>query len=174
MGDDGLAIFGVAAGGDESAAMVGGGFTTFLGPFHVIRVKLKPGVGGYDVPDVEFYVLGGEARYHSSQLVAIFLLDMRPENFFGDVAEVIPVLGIVREGELDGFMCVEDFGGEEESVLIADLGRLAFEVYENPAGLNGLAKGFVQSRVGGVAGGSDGEGSEEQKKGCTFHRIHHS
>src|SRR5271170_231882 len=141
VGDDDLAVFGGAAGGDEGAASAGcdesgwAGFALLLQePGDVVVGDLEVGVEGDDVEDVYVLACGLDAISDALEFGAVLGLDVGHDLVVGDGAEVGPGLArFVGVLELDGLEVVGDLGGEEIAVLEADFAGSAFEMDVGPA-----------------------------------------
>ena len=154
MRDDDFSILGVAASGDECAAMVrrrDGRRRRYVVVLIVLANVVAPLLGsvhGDNVPEIHFYAARRDAIRDALQFVAIFLIDARPHNVFGGVTEKIPVLAIVvREFELVDVFEVGDFRGEKIAVLVADLRGRALHVDEGPSADGGLPKRALQAII---------------------------
>ena len=135
------AVLGVAAGGNEGAAVAGAGklrraqpVLLLIKPGNVIAGYFQRGVQRDDVVEISFHALGVHAIDDALKFLAIFLFNFGPQNVARGFAEEIPVAsGLV--GNVDP-ICIQhvfDVMREPVAMLEADLQRRAFGVNVNPA-----------------------------------------
>src|SRR5215471_13627551 len=136
--DHDTAVFGVAAGGDERAAMIArpGAIAVRAGalvvPLVVIR-NLQPRVERDHVPNVELHAARFESVGNSIDLVAVLLLYMRPEDLFRCLSEKCPVMLLfVDHLGAYGLECVGNFVGQQVPVLESDLTGFSLQVNLDP------------------------------------------
>src|SRR5581483_6729300 len=95
--DDGAPVARVTAGGDEGAAMVAGAGAgrragRLFGDPLIVVGQLEPGVERHDVPEIELAAARLLAVDDALDLLAILLLDARPQDLLGGLAEEGPIL----------------------------------------------------------------------------------
>ena len=121
--------------------------------FLVVIAPLGFGVHTYHVPHVDLDTVSGGSVRDSLQLLAIFLLNMRPHHVLGGIAEERPVFLVVVLGfEDDDLEHVIDFWRQQVPVLKSDLMGRALQMHVGPAIFYGEAESALQFGKWGVLG----------------------
>ena len=174
------AVLGVAAGGDEGAAMVGRSRAStavpvlLVVPLVVVR-QLQPGVQGHDVPHVQLHAVRlqrlrrcpcSSSRYSCSTCGHSTVLRR--------LAEELPVLLLVVR-----HLCARSSlklsrisGASRYPCWIADLGGRAFQVHLDPAVVLGAAReAFFRRGVGLRLAGDQRKRQAQQQAAATRRRF---
>ena len=118
-------------------------------PLDVVGIPLQKSIQRNDVPHVQPNSVRVQSSGDAFQLVAILLLDVRPELALGGVAKEIPAsLGVVSQLERDHALRVADLRRQQVTVLITDLRRRAFQMHVGPPVFPGAPERALHARVG--------------------------
>ena len=161
--DDRPAVPGVAAGGHEGAALVGGAGAAVRVQLGGVVAELDAGVQGDHVPEVDTSSRRRGAVGDPLQLLAVLGVHAGPEDRLRGLAEEGPVaLAVVGERELRHRDRVLYLRGEERPVLEAHRGGRALQADGDPA-VAGPARGAPEPRV---LGGTGDRSTAGEKDGC--------
>ena len=168
VSDDNFAVFGVIAGGDESAAVFRGGdggrcrnAVLLVVSGDVIPGEFHPAVEGDDIPEVEFGAFLFQAFGDAFDLFAILRFDLGPEDFATGCTIKIPIFfRVVEDDGLDRFEPIGNFSGENATVLATHFTGCSSKLNLDPA---------LLFRSGGGGTEKARENTEHKKRAKCIH-----